>query len=301
MRHTALALIILFTACQEVAEVPEHEIPTREDLALPPPFPTFEQMVGISPIIFTGIVSGIRYARHENSPYPFTFVKFSGLEFLRKDSNVPMGRNRTLEISYAGGMYDDLTILDISEFPEFEMGQRYLVFLRGGGWPLTPIAGNGLGLFKLYGSLEEDPYLLNLEGSPVSGIEEGQMVFSRKKQLDRETVKKGQSTSEQRISPALEEKYRALSQEFLDKESREKMEAEEQEKEISREAETIPKERDQEDAFIGKWDKVMKLSQMKKMIRTIARKTANEYPEFQKLFLVPVESEKRMKPISPKQ
>ena len=146
-RFIILAILVALVGCKG-SESPQ-EIPSVEDIALAPPFPAFEEMVGISPVIFSGIVSAIHYGEHGHSPYPFTFVTFSGVDFTRKDSEVPLGRDNTLEVSYMGGILDDLTIIETDEFPKFELGERYLIFLRGGGWRLSPIAANTGGVFKL--------------------------------------------------------------------------------------------------------------------------------------------------------
>ena len=79
-----------------------------------------------------------------------------------------------------GGLHPDFTISEVDEFPRFELGQRYLIFIRGGAWKLSPIAGNSMGVYKLYGSLEDDPFVLTTTNDPIKGIEEGRVVLSNK-------------------------------------------------------------------------------------------------------------------------
>jgi hypothetical protein len=278
----------------------EREIPTQEDIALASPYPTLEEMVGISPCIFTGTAVGIRYAKHETSHYPYTFVRFAGIEFIKEYANVPLDKDGTLEISYVGGMLDDMSILEISTRPDFECGKRYLVFLRGGGWRLSPIPGINQGLFLLRGRADGDPFVLDISGAPISGFENGYRILSTKKLPEGEAEQRVQDSREEEVSP---EKAREMGiiPKRMSPEEVEKIESEAKSREEELDKKEIPGEPGQTDRLEHNWSKVTKLSELTSEIKALVEKTRGKYEKFEKVYFVPVPfaEEGKFEPLQP--
>jgi hypothetical protein len=260
-----------------------------QEIAIIPPTPSAETMVGVSPVIFTGIVSGLRYDRHANSEMPFTFVRFAGVKYLRKDSEVATEKGDSIEISLAGGIRDNLRTMEVDELPQFKLGQRYLVFLRGGGWRFSPVTGFEAGVFRLHGRLEDDAVILNYRGIPLGGVRDGRFVpASRVKdeRLGRDDSERGVRESE--LSPEAEKELRERSDRFKDEAAREQLEKELRERERKEVQEKINKENDQSSGQIAGYDNVMRLSQMKSFIDRSVKATSGQYKEFSTLYLTPV-------------
>lgn len=265
--------------------------PPPQEVAVPPAFPTLEQMVGISPSIFSGTVVGLRYGRHEESPYPFTFVRFADLRFYRQDTPLPAQEDGTLEISYVGGMDEDNTILEVSRQPEFELGKRYLVFLRGGGWRLSPVPGGNQGVFLLRGASDEEALVLNLQGEPLSGFEGGYPVYSKPApSVEREREEQEQPLQETEIDPEEALKLNIRQPEPLNPEEVTKLETEMDEKIVSQEQkleEQVP-EPDQPDRYSQLYGDVLTMSAFAEQIKALSERTRGEYSAFERVYFSPV-------------
>ena len=278
---TVIALLSCNSIDTDKSGTKNYKVPSRGDLALAPPFPNFEQLVGISPLIFTGIVSGIRYGSHEQSVYPFTFIKFKGVELIKNKANLGLDKEKSFEISYMGGLHSDLTISEVDEFPKFELGQRYLIFIRGGAWKLSPIAGNTMGVYKLYGSLEDDPLVLTTDNNPIKGIEEGSIVLSNRVSGEEEEIQR--NVFEKEIKRE-DKKLKEEEIERLEKDMRFK------EKDIS-------KEKDTGNQLQIQFDKVMKLSDLINEIEKVGSSLdLKKYEKFSSVFLVPLKTKGGLNP-----
>jgi len=285
-------LVLSLAGCVIITpEPPGQDDPVPEEVVVPPAFPTLEEMVGISPAIFSGTVVEIRYGKHKESPYPFTFVRFANLRLYRQDTRLPSQEGGTLEISHVGGMDEDNTILEVSRQPEFELGQRYLVFLRGGGWRLGPVPGGDQGVFLLYGPSDEEALVLNLQGEPLSGFKDGYPVYSQPAPIDegkREEPEQPLQEREIDSEQALELGIR--SPELLDSEEVEKLEVEMSE-EISSEEEALEDrgpEPDQLGGYRQIYGDVLTLSEFVAQIEALTGKTLGQYPAFEQVYFSPV-------------
>jgi hypothetical protein len=176
-----------------------------------------------------------------------------------------------------GGMNDDFTITEVDEFPKFEIGQRYLVFLRGGGWKLSPIAGNTMGVYKLYGNLTEDPYIITLSNIPLRGVEDNRLVFANR--INADTAKSNAAIQKETI---LDKKI----QQPVNNAQNEKME-----KELQFNDKPVNKETGSGDSILAGYDKTLKLSELKTLIgATKAALDKEKYEKFSKFFFIPVAS-----------
>ena len=258
-----------------------------QEIAIVPQNPSAEIIVAVSPVIFSGIVTELRYGHHENSKMPFTFVKFAGVDYLRKDSQVVTEKGDTIEISFAGGIRDNLRILEVDELPKFELGERYLVFLRGGGWRFSPITAFDAGVFRLHGRLKDDAAILNYRGVPLKGIKEGRFITATPL---RDQGQDGSETgvSESPLPPKSEERLRKLSSDVKDKAAREKLENVLRAREFEGLKQNIVKEDDQKRGRLAMYGNVMRLSQLKSFIARIVKATSGKYNAFSKLYLTPV-------------
>ncbi|UCF05880.1 MAG: hypothetical protein JSV33_02250 [bacterium] len=268
------------------------DTPTRpEKVVVSSPDPNLEEMVGISPVIFHGTVIGVRFGDHEGTQQPYTFVQFGGVEFLRRDSKPPVDKNGILEISYLGGLLDDGRRLEVSVSPYFEIGKRYLVFLRGGGWRLSPIPGVNKGVFRLIGRIQGDPVVATSGGVPIGEFVEGRPITARRVSLAQEEngIERGVRVEE--IPPGDEREARIAPRKALGAEEAEKREAAEQAREADT-TERVVKEDPSDKEYVaglkGRWTKVMRLSELKGTIEELAKRTQGKYPEFERVFSIPV-------------
>ena len=259
-----------------------------QEIAIIPQNPLAEAMVGVSPVIFTGITTGLRYDYHENSKMPFTFVKFTGVDYLRKDAEVATERGNTIEISLAGGIRDNLRIMEVDELPKFELGQRYLVFLRGGGWRFSPITAFDAGVFRLYGRLKDDAVILNYRGVPLAGVKDGRFVTATR--LGSQSIQEGSETGvlERPLQPQVEKRLRELSNEVKDPAAQERREKALRDRELKELAQDVSKEDDQKMGPFSDYGQVMRLSQMKSFIDRSVQATSGQYKAFSTLYLTPV-------------
>jgi hypothetical protein len=289
---TAISAISLMWISSCASPAPRPGSPDRPDgrpaedgnVAVPPAHPTLEQMVGISPCIFTGTVVSMRYGTHDRvgKDYPYTFVRFAGVEFIRGAKAVPVEPGGTLEISHLGGVGPDLIGLELSIQPEFELGARYLVFLRGGGWRLSPIPGGNAGYYRLSGAAKGDADVLTPAGEPIAGFENGYPVPARRTQsreVRREVQEEAISLEQARAAGIAPDK--PLSPEQIEQREAELRKQESREPEPKREP-------DSASGFEAQWDRVLRLSKLTQMIERAVARTAGKYPQFERLSLKPV-------------
>ena len=279
-KRAMLILLVLGAACART--------PKQIPIPMAPPQPSLEEIVGISPSIFTGTLVGLRYGYHESTGpnEPYTFVRFGGLEFIRGSDLVPIDKDGTLEISHIGGIRKDMIGLEVSEQPKFELGKRYLVFLRGGGWHLSPVAGGQMGYFQLWGKAKGDAYILDPDGTPLLGFEKGYRVFAERKSLDDVHVERLDQVEEKEINVEQAKRMRFIPERPLTQQEVDSLEAYDRERE--KEIEKFSEEPDQPDWILQRWEKVMKLSDLKREIKTLVKKAEGKYPEFQQIYLAPV-------------
>ena len=277
----ALSVLLVTARAQEIAIVPAE--------------PTAETIVGVSPVIFTGIVSELRYDFHPNSRVPFTFIRFAGVEYLRKDSPVATEKGNSIEISVAGGIRDNLHIMEVDELPKFALGNRYLVFLRGGGWRLSPIAGFEAGVFRLHGSLKADASIIDYRGRPLGGVREGRFVMASPLKEDPPGQDRFEGGARESSPPAaLDRELRSLSDRLRGRSQEEQeqfeMRLRERERQQVQKEEEVLKEEDRRPGGIAGYGRVMRLSEMKSYIDSTVTNVGGKYREFSTLHLTPATS-----------
>jgi DNA-binding transcriptional MerR regulator len=299
-KYLILLVVLALIGCSE-KEVKVQYQPEEKDIALVSPNPPLEEMVGVSPCIFTGTVVGIRYGKHESSYYPYTFVTFKDIKFIKKTDEVPLDKDGTFEISYIGGILDDNSILELSGMPHFDLGNRYLIFLRGGGWRLSPIPGIDKGLFLLRGRVDGDPLLLDPSGTPIYRFENGYRVFSTKKDSEIEMKERMEDFKTEDMSLERARELGIIQEKPLEPEAVDKIEAEMKEKERELDEKKIVKEADQANQIVIMWPKVMRLSKLTGEVEELSKETQEKYKQFERLFFAPVPFTDRgqFKPVLP--
>lgn len=257
------------------------------EIAIVPHNPSAETMVAVSPVIFTGIVTGMRYGHHQNSKMPFTFATFSGVDYLRKDSKVATEKGNSIEISLAGGIRENLRIMEVDELPNFELGQRYLVFLRGGGWRFSPITAFEAGVFRLHGRLKDDAAILNYHGAPIAEIKKGMFVTATRN-TGKNDVASDAGANESALKPNMEKRLRILSEKSMNRSIRERKEKALRMRETKELQQQAPKEDDNKKGRFAGFGEVLRLSQLKSFIQQTVKTTSGKYRAFSTLHLTPV-------------
>jgi hypothetical protein len=254
-------------------------VPALAAPAAVPPDATPTELVAYSPVIFTGIASGMRYGFHDDSKMPYTFVQFSGVKYLRRDSSIGDLSKDTVEISMAGGLRENLRLLEIDEMPKFDLGQRYLVFIRGGSWRLSPITALEKGVFRLHGRLADDALVLNYHGQPIARMDERQFILAKEKSANESAGLAEQELDSRQAS------YMAASSGRAPKDK-------EKEKALSEIVVTesdLAREPDNARGRFANFEDIMTISVLQKFIEQTAQKTAGMYPEFSQVSLTPVD------------
>lgn len=260
-----------------------------------PPDPSPLVMVGVSPVIFSGIVTDTHYGFHPGSKMPYTFIKFAAVEYLRKDSGVDTQSGNTVEISVAGGIRENHRILHVDEMPQFVLGERYLVFLRGGPWRFSPITGLHSGVFRLHGRLTDDAMLLNYAGQPLERIGDAAFIPAKERREIGET-----NASESGLEDFQLRRLSSLSGNAKDA-GVEKAAAESHLVGRVMAGPDAVKEEDDPKGRFANYGRLMRVSDLKQFIDKAVSQTAGQYPEFSSLSLRPVAGSGGFNAIGPKE
>ncbi|MCI0443397.1 hypothetical protein L0152_09290 [bacterium] len=279
----ALAVVLGLLLQHQVTLDAQSNLPSS-GIALNLSEPDLETMVGVSPCIFTGMVTGLRFGQHKGSKDPFTFVRFGGVEFIRNESNLTLDSDKSIEISYMGGVLENFQRIEISEQPEFKLGGHYLVFVRGGEWRMSPVPGSDRGVFMLKGSMKGDPFVLDIDGNPITSFQNGYPVHAQKQPLEKRQ-QDGREAQEQEIAQEKAKSMKILSVEKLSAEEVNKKEEDLRKKEVE---EKLEKENDQPSRFSREYPDALKLSSFVKEIRALTEKSRGKYPAFSRISLTPV-------------
>ncbi|MCR6654174.1 MAG: hypothetical protein NVV73_23020 [Cellvibrionaceae bacterium] len=256
-----------------------------------PPDATPTELVAYSPVIFTGIASSTRYGFHDKKKMPYTFIQFSGVTYLRRDSALGDPSKGTVEISVAGGLRENLRLLEVDEMPKFDLGQRYLVFLRGGDWRLSPITASQQGVFRLHGRIADDALVLNYQGQPIARIDERKFVLAKEKSTNDST-----GPAEEKLDDHQAGQLASLSGRAPKDTQQEGALSEKVDSEGDR-----AQEPDNTQGRFANFETIMTLSTLKTFIDQTAKKTAGMYPEAAQVSLTPVDplGEQSMRALSP--
>ena len=126
-------------------------------------------------VVFVGTVIDItsEWADPDKSRI-YTYVAFDNLEIIAGDY-----QNSSLTVRFSGGEMDDVKIL-YAGVPQFNLGERNLIFLRGNYIELCPVVGWIQGRFRvLYDENVGEHVIHTDDGKPIAGITDSKIVLSR--------------------------------------------------------------------------------------------------------------------------
>lgn len=113
----------------------------------------------------------------------------------------------TIEFFLPGGTHPDGSEESWSDVPEFNQGERYLLFIRDGKWRTTPIAGGQRGAFRL-ATVGAREVLVNNDGLVVSRLlEDGFRLAPRRVAMSERSlraVRSGRADAKLAAEPELQ-------------------------------------------------------------------------------------------------
>lgn len=157
-----------------------------------------EGLVDQAHLIFVGTALRHEVVLSKDQTFPFTFITFQIDETLK--GRTP---DRELTLAFPGGMIGG-DVVEIVGTPEFETGEKYLLFVRANGAREFPILGWTQGQFRF----AQDPLsgtriLVDTQGRALLGIGSGRWLRSREA-----VVGDGEARVEEGVSVLSEEGVR---------------------------------------------------------------------------------------------
>ena len=134
---------------------------------------SFSEVVDEAEIVAAGTVTAITETWDAEQEAPFTEVTFSELDVVKGN----VGRE-DLTLQFLGGTDPEGYVLVVSGMPQFEVGDRAVVFSAGNGSVVNPIVGSSQGLYRLFYDPGQDGFTVaDHAGRAVVAIEnrDGQM------------------------------------------------------------------------------------------------------------------------------
>ncbi len=105
---------------------------------------SFAEMVQESEIIAVGTVTAIAAEWDAAHHRPFTLVTFSTLDVLKGTHTEP-----ELTLRVLGGPHPDGSILQVASMPQFNLGERLVVFVAGNDHYAVPLVGIWQGVYRV--------------------------------------------------------------------------------------------------------------------------------------------------------
>ena len=159
--------------------VPSCSVDREGPLSVAPPpdvAPTFlaldlPTLAAATGLVVIGDVSAIEHRTDPDTRLPHTWVTLRQVEVVVDPTgSAPSGEDRMI-LRLFGGMREDGLLFRRIPMPEFELGGRYVVFIRAGSWSESPVAGTDVGLFRLFRTRTGEPWrVLDHAGRPIVGI-----------------------------------------------------------------------------------------------------------------------------------
>lgn len=128
---------------------------------------SFSEIVDGAEIVASGTVTAVTETWDAERGVPLTEVTFSDLDVVKGDVD---GEELTLQL--LGGPDPDGFVLELSGMPQFEVGDRAVVFSTGNGLQASPIVGWSQGLYRLFYDPAQDAFTVaDHAGRAVVSIE----------------------------------------------------------------------------------------------------------------------------------
>ena len=112
---------------------------------------TFEELCGRADVVFVGTVVGSEGRRDDQSGMIHTYTTFRDVAVAAGEDGVTIGDGFVLRT--LGGVVGDESLI-VHGMPRFDVGRRYVVFLKAGGQRVCPVVGWGQGCFHVIDSGE---------------------------------------------------------------------------------------------------------------------------------------------------
>jgi len=125
---------------------------------------TFDQLVLESDEVIQGRVVAMesRFGEGPLSRYIFTYIEFNQLQVVKGTGEVDAER---YQLRIAGGRVGDL-IQAFPGAPQFQLGQDYVLFVRGNGREMFPLVGVHQGVYEIAGA-EENDRMVQTHDNPI--------------------------------------------------------------------------------------------------------------------------------------
>ncbi len=140
---------------------------------------TLTDLVRHSAVVMIGTVVGIEYREDRKTGEIFTDIKIRPIRSVYGDDKLRLDKGETFKLPFSGGLNAKGQMELVVGLPELNLGQTYLLFLRGGEWSLNPIAGWTQGALRLV-AIEKggDHVMFNADDAVVTGLKDGYLAYA---------------------------------------------------------------------------------------------------------------------------
>ena len=133
---------------------------------------SFSEVVESAEVVAAGTVTAINETWDAEQEAPFTEVTFSNLDVVKGQVG-----GEELTLHFLGGPDPDGYVLVVSGMPQFEVGDRAVVFSAGNGVQISPLVGWSQGLYRLFYDPGQDAFTVaDHVGRAVVAIENHRRV-----------------------------------------------------------------------------------------------------------------------------
>ena len=127
---------------------------------------SFSSLVQDAEVIAIGTVTAIETEWDAEKEAPFTLVTFSELEVLKGDAG-----QTELTLHFLGGPTPDGLVMQIAGVPQFSLGERTVLFIRGNQYQAVPLVGMWQGVYRVVFDDERGTDTIhNHAGQPVTAL-----------------------------------------------------------------------------------------------------------------------------------
>jgi hypothetical protein len=146
--------------------------------ALRVPAATLNSLVIDSPVVLIGTVVGQRFRSYGENKAPYTVYSLRLRDVVYGKEQLPADGAREIQLPVFGGLSESDRITTVVGTTRLEMGQTYMLFLRGGKWSLNPLSGWDQGAFRLvFAGHDIGRIVLSLDGKALLRTEGEELIF----------------------------------------------------------------------------------------------------------------------------
>jgi hypothetical protein len=139
---------------------------------------TLEDLAAESPVVVIGTVMGAEFVRLANVERPYTKYNLLLQQVVIGEEKLRAKAGDRIALHFGGGLSEKGYFEVIVGMPELELGQTYLLMLRGGDWSVNPVTGWSQGALRIVGlNKKGDKLLISLDDGALVGFDNGFMQF----------------------------------------------------------------------------------------------------------------------------